>query len=149
MWKVARWSVRSCADAASPGIACGSDLMALGVIRCAQRSEIDVPRDVPVVGFNDSTFMSMVHPPLTTARQPIGAVARTTVTLLLSQARDNAAYPDEIVFDPELVTRSSTNVARSAAQSAALRATPTSVLSRHGRSRPIRRAPPQERDLSR
>ena len=36
-------------------VVCGSDVLALGAIRAVRRAGLDVPRDVSVVGFDDST----------------------------------------------------------------------------------------------
>ena len=55
------------------GIVCASDPMALGAIRAARRAGLNVPGDVSVVGFDDSSLMNCTEPPLTTVRQPIDA----------------------------------------------------------------------------
>lgn len=89
-------------------IVCGSDLMALGAVRAVRRRGLDVPHDVSVVGYDDSMYMSLVDPPLTTIRQPIEAMGRTVVSMLLSQISGSPALGKEILFEPELVVRSST-----------------------------------------
>jgi len=58
-------------EAGVTGIVCASDPMALGAIRAAKRTGLDVPKDISVVGFDDSALMNCVDPPLTTVRQPI------------------------------------------------------------------------------
>jgi len=58
-------------EAGVTGIVCASDPMALGAIRAAKRAGLDVPKDISVVGFDDSALMNCVDPPLTTVRQPI------------------------------------------------------------------------------
>ena len=52
-------------------VICGSDLMALGAIRQARSMGLSVPRDVSVVGYDDSTIMAFTDPPLTTIRQSV------------------------------------------------------------------------------
>jgi DNA-binding LacI/PurR family transcriptional regulator len=89
-------------------IVCASDVMALGAIRAARRQGLEVPRDVSVVGFDDSSLMSFTDPPLTTVRQPIEAMGRMVVELLLAQIGGRAANLGEVHFDPELVVRGST-----------------------------------------
>ncbi|MFD7012267.1 substrate-binding domain-containing protein, partial [Rhodococcus jostii] len=64
------------------GIVCGSDPLALGAIRAARRRGLSVPADVSVVGFDDSAFMTVTEPPLSTVRQPIEAMGRAAVDLL-------------------------------------------------------------------
>ncbi|WP_405596543.1 LacI family transcriptional regulator [Streptomyces sp. NBC_01410] len=92
----------------------GSDLMALGAVRALQRMGLDVPGDVSVVGFDDSTFMPLANPPLTTLRQPVEAMGRAAVSLLASRiaGKSNSNSNEELLFEPELVVRSSTAVAR-------------------------------------
>jgi DNA-binding LacI/PurR family transcriptional regulator len=92
-------------------VVCGSDLMALGAIRAAHRLGLTVPDDVSVVGFDDSAFMTLVHPPLTTIRQPVESMGRAVVELLMQQIAGAHVPPEEILFEPELVVRASTGSA--------------------------------------
>ncbi|WP_084959211.1 LacI family DNA-binding transcriptional regulator [Thermoactinospora rubra] len=90
------------------GVICASDVLALGAVRAVRRLGLSVPEDVSVVGFDDSAFMNCTNPPLTTVRQPIEAIGRTAVTLLVSQIDGTAGSTDELLFEPELVVRGST-----------------------------------------
>jgi len=93
------------------GIVCASDPLALGAIRAARRAGLSVPADVSVVGYDDSAFMNCTDPPLTTVRQPIEAMGRAVVTLLGNQIDGAPPGSDELLFEPELVVRSSTGAA--------------------------------------
>jgi DNA-binding LacI/PurR family transcriptional regulator len=93
-------------------VICASDPLALGVIRAIRRARLQVPGDVSVVGFDDSAFMNCTDPPLTTVRQPIDAMGRAVVTLLANQIEGAAAADEELLFEPELVVRSSTGPVR-------------------------------------
>lgn len=88
-----------------------SDPLALGGVRAARRAGLSVPGDFSVVGFDDSALMSCTEPPLTTIRQPIEAIGKAAVALLVGQIQGEAAAPDELLFEPELVVRSSTGPA--------------------------------------
>jgi DNA-binding LacI/PurR family transcriptional regulator len=90
------------------GVICGSDVLALGAIRAVRRAGLAVPGDVSVVGFDDSAFMNCTDPPLTTVRQPIEAMGKAAVALLVNQIENVAVYPEELLFEPELVVRGST-----------------------------------------
>jgi DNA-binding LacI/PurR family transcriptional regulator len=90
------------------GVICGSDVLALGAIRAVRRAGLAVPRDVSVVGYDDSAFMNCTDPPLTTVRQPIESMGKAAVELLVSQMEGISVYPDELLFEPELVVRDST-----------------------------------------
>jgi DNA-binding LacI/PurR family transcriptional regulator len=94
--------------AGATAIVCASDPLALGAVRAARRAGLHVPQDVSVVGFDDSALMSCTEPPLTTVRQPIESMGRTVIELLLSQIAGTTAAGDELLFEPELVLRSST-----------------------------------------
>ncbi|MFJ2744855.1 LacI family DNA-binding transcriptional regulator [Streptomyces sp. NPDC087440] len=90
------------------GIVCASDPLALGAVRAARRLGLRVPQDVSVVGYDDSAFMTCTEPPLTTVRQPIEAMGRAAVELLILQIQGSDVPHSELLFDPELVVRGST-----------------------------------------
>ncbi len=90
------------------GVVCASDPMALGAIRAAKRSGLNVPREVSVVGFDDSALMNSIDPPLTTVRQPIEPMCRMIIELLVGQIEGTGLSHDELLFEPELVVRGST-----------------------------------------
>src|SRR6187431_2558029 len=94
--------------AGATGIVCASDPLALGAVRAARRLGLDVPGDVSIIGYDDSTLMGFTEPPLTTVRQPIDAMGRTVIDLLLGQIAGTASPGDELLFEPELVLRGST-----------------------------------------
>jgi DNA-binding LacI/PurR family transcriptional regulator len=94
------------------GIVCASDPMALGAIRAVRRAGRTVPGDVSVIGFDDSALMNCTEPPLTTVRQPIDTMGRLVIELLVNQISNGTVHHDELLFEPELVVRSSTAPAR-------------------------------------
>lgn len=93
-------------------IVAASDPLALGAIRAARRAGLRVPADLSVVGYDDSAFMHLTDPPLTTVRQPIDSMGRAAIDLLIAQTTGGATPHDELLFEPELVVRSSTGPAR-------------------------------------
>jgi DNA-binding LacI/PurR family transcriptional regulator len=93
------------------GIICASDVLALGAIRAVRRAGLSVPRQVSVVGYDDSAFMNCTDPPLTTVRQPIEAMGKAAVALLASQLENATVHAEELLFEPELVVRGSTGPA--------------------------------------
>ncbi|MBM6403209.1 LacI family DNA-binding transcriptional regulator [Phycicoccus sp. CSK15P-2] len=100
-------AARAIANGAT-GILCASDPLALGAIRAARRAGLEVPRDISVVGYDDSAFMAAVDPPLTTIRQPIEAMGRAAVTTLVARMAGTHTATDELLYEPELVVRRST-----------------------------------------
>ncbi|MFF7200777.1 MULTISPECIES: LacI family DNA-binding transcriptional regulator [unclassified Streptomyces] len=93
-------------------VVCGSDMMALGVIRAARERGLHVPYDLSVVGFDDSRLVAFTDPPLTTIRQPVKAMAAAAVGALLEELQGSPVQSTEYVFQPELVVRGSTAQAR-------------------------------------
>ncbi|MET0589568.1 MAG: LacI family DNA-binding transcriptional regulator [Naasia sp.] len=96
-------------DRGATAIVCASDMMALGAIRAAHARGLEVPRDLSVVGFDDSHFSAHVDPALTTVRQPIRTMATTAVRALLEELRNGVQAGGELLFAPELVVRGSTS----------------------------------------
>jgi LacI family transcriptional regulator, galactose operon repressor len=64
-----------------------NDDMAAAAIAVAHRVHLDVPKDLTVVGFDDTPLATTIWPALTTVRQPVAAMARKAVELLLEEIR--------------------------------------------------------------
>ena len=58
--------------------------MAAGVYKVAMRTGINIPRELSVVGYDDSFFSSTIEPPLTTMRQPMIAMGSELATTLVA-----------------------------------------------------------------
>ena len=69
-------------------IVASNDDMAAAAISVAHRRGLDVPRDLSVVGFDDTSIATLVWPELTTIRQPIAAMAGAAIDLLLQAIRN-------------------------------------------------------------
>lgn len=95
-------------DDGCTAIVCGSDIMALGAVRAVRARGLDVPRDVSVVGFDDSPMTAFTDPPLTTIRKPVEAMSTAAVDALVDEIRGSTAHRTEFLVQPELVLRGST-----------------------------------------
>ncbi len=87
-----------------------NDDMAAATVSVAHRLGLDVPRDLTVVGFDDTSPATTVWPELTTIRQPVSAMAEAAFDLLLTELRSRrrgSIAPQEIVLDHELIIRES------------------------------------------
>jgi len=60
-----------------------NDDMAAAVVSVAHRRGLDVPRDLSVVGFDDTSAATTVWPELTTIRQPVASMADSAIDILL------------------------------------------------------------------
>jgi DNA-binding LacI/PurR family transcriptional regulator len=93
-------------------IVCASDLMALGAIQAARSRGLTIPRDLSVVGYDDSPMMAFTDPALTTVRQNVPAMCNAAVRALLEQLAGRSLLRQEYLFHPELVVRGSTGAVR-------------------------------------
>lgn len=66
-----------------------NDDMAAAVVSVAHRRGLDVPRDLSVVGFDDTSAATTVWPELTTIHQPIASMADSAIDVLLRDIRRN------------------------------------------------------------
>lgn len=98
-------------DKGVTGIVCASDVMALGVVRAVRQTGLQVPEDVSVVGFDDSSLVGFVDPPLTTVRQPVKEMATAAVVALVDAIEGNGVDYREYLHAPELIVRRSTGPA--------------------------------------
>ena len=90
------------------GIIAASDFTALGVIRGARRLGFSVPGDISVIGYDGAPIMAFTGPPLTTIRQPVGALASAAVRSLVDDIEGRPQPRTELLFQPELIVRNST-----------------------------------------
>jgi LacI family transcriptional regulator len=98
-------------DAAPTAIFASNDDMAAAVISVAHRRQLDVPRELTVVGFDDTTAAVMLWPPLTTVHQPVRRLAAEALGLLVAEIAGSAPsateHPDH-VLDHDIIRRQST-----------------------------------------
>jgi LacI family transcriptional regulator len=85
----------------------GNDEMALGVFKAARDLGLQIPRDLSVVGYDDSPMASRVWPGLTTVRLPIRDMGRIAAEKLLAQETGEAEDLEEVEVRPALVVRES------------------------------------------
>ncbi|GAA0535414.1 LacI family transcriptional regulator [Saccharopolyspora subtropica] len=86
----------------------GNDRCALGLMRTLAQAGLDVPRDVSVVGYDDSHVSHLAHVDLTTIRQDVDRMAEQAVRLAVARLEDSALPPREVVLEPKLVVRGTT-----------------------------------------
>ena len=72
-----------------------NDDMAAAVVSVAHRKGLDVPGDLSVVGFDDTSIATTIWPELTTIRQPITAMAEIALDLIVRAIRSHKRHGDE------------------------------------------------------
>jgi DNA-binding LacI/PurR family transcriptional regulator len=87
-----------------------NDISALGAIHALRHSNLRVPEDVSVVGFDDIESATHSSPELTTVKQPLRKMGQIAaeVVLRLVRAPSTARRGRRIVVEPELIVREST-----------------------------------------
>jgi DNA-binding LacI/PurR family transcriptional regulator len=90
------------------GVFAANDLMAQGALAVLQSNGRAVPKDVSVIGFDDSSAALACRPRLTTIRQPVEDMGAAMAELLLARIQDPTLPPGHRVFEPKLVVRGST-----------------------------------------
>ena len=86
----------------------GNNLMTLGALKAIVAAGLDVPRDVAVVGFDDSSWNAVVHPPLTCVAQPAYDLGAESARLLLTRINGYNGPTREVMLVPTLRVREST-----------------------------------------
>jgi LacI family transcriptional regulator len=90
--------------------------MAAAVVSVAHRRGLDVPRDLSVVGFDDTAIATTVWPELTTIRQPIASMAEAALDLLILDIRKRrdgeSSTPVDHLVAHELIVRESATAPR-------------------------------------
>ena len=87
---------------------CGNDIMAMGAIKAALKSGLNVPKDVAVTGFDDIEQAELFVPGITTLRQPIDRIAQDCVNQFARRiVEKDFANPQQYLHEPELVIRES------------------------------------------
>lgn len=84
-----------------------NDQMSLGVIRAAYERNLRLPRDLSVVGFDDSPESGFYFPPLTTVRQDFAELGRRCVGMILDGISGNDPL-FSVRIQPQLILRAST-----------------------------------------
>lgn len=95
-------------DQRPDAIFAANDLLAMGLLQALMmQGSVRVPDDIALIGYDDIDFASAAVVPLSSIRQPAALIGSTAVDLLLRGA-DAATEVEQVVFQPELVVREST-----------------------------------------
>jgi Transcriptional regulators len=91
------------------GIFAANDSLAMGIMQAiSSGSDVRIPEDIAVVGYDDIDFASSAAVPLSTVRRPREVFGRSAVDLVRDQAEASEALPvRSIVIQPELIIRQS------------------------------------------
>lgn len=90
----------------------GGYYLALAAMHAVRQAELSIPRDVSVVGFDDPASAPLLHPPLTTIRQPLTEMADRAFGMLRRLMIDGHAQPGTTLLPTQIVVRGTTGPAK-------------------------------------
>lgn len=88
-------------------IMCSNDMTAVGVLHTAYKSDLRIPEDLSVIGFDDTQMARAVIPPLTSVQMSRVDLATAAVNALRAHAEGKSPRR-EYTIDTQLVVREST-----------------------------------------
>jgi len=88
-----------------------NDRCAVGLLDAFLRHGLPVPRDISIVGYDDSTLARLAHVDLTTVNQDAPAQARHAVAAAVTRLDEGRQRAIEVVLRPRLVVRGTTGPA--------------------------------------
>ncbi len=88
-----------------------NDEMAAGALHVARQRGLDVPDDLSIIGFDDTSIASHLWPPLTTVRWPIATMARAAALKLIGDddgdGDEEGDDGNDLLFVSTLIRRAS------------------------------------------
>lgn len=89
-----------------------NDEIAIGVASAARDAGLLIPRDVRLVGFDDSALCRFMRPPLSSVRVPIDEIGQEAVNALVRRLENPKSTPRRACLQTALVVRESSAVGR-------------------------------------
>lgn len=89
------------------GVFAASDAVAAGALECLRSAGRIVPRDVGIIGFDDSAWARRTQPELSTVHQPAGMLGARAAELVLEQLRSGAPSTQGVMLPTDIVWRNS------------------------------------------
>jgi DNA-binding LacI/PurR family transcriptional regulator len=89
-------------------IICANDKTAGELMQTLHRLKVKVPETISVAGVDDVRFSRLLHPSLTTVRQPLEMIGIVTLQAMMDRLANPQLPPRHIMLDAELVVRQST-----------------------------------------
>jgi len=74
-------------------LVCANDDMAVGALFSIHKMGLNVPRDLSVVGFDDTPVSEIIWPPLTTVHQPLKAMGYRAVQIIIERVKAGGEAP--------------------------------------------------------
>ncbi len=72
-------------------IVCANDDMAVGAMFIAHKMGLDIPKDISIVGFDDTPVSEIIWPPLTTVHHPLKAIGYKAAAMVMERITGGGA----------------------------------------------------------
>lgn len=84
---------------------CGDDVLSIGALSAAQDAGLNVPGDLGLIGLNDMEMAGWENIDLTTIRNPISEIVRSSIELVEAMLDDPTVKTEARLFNCEVVER--------------------------------------------
>ena len=85
----------------------GNNLLTVGALKALRALDLQIPRDVSLVGHDELPWMALLAPGITVSAQPIYEMGKQAVEMLLARIRGDAQPVREVRLNPTLIVRQS------------------------------------------
>ncbi len=86
-------------------LVCGNDDLAFGALAALKETGKNAPKDLAIIGFDDSEHKKIFPPPLTSIRQPLAQMGKDAIDLLIRQIEAPVTKPVARRYLPKLILR--------------------------------------------
>ncbi|GAB4580537.1 MAG: LacI family DNA-binding transcriptional regulator [Anaerolineales bacterium] len=86
-----------------------NSMLTAGAFRAIRDTGLSIPKDVGLVGFDETTWGELVEPPITVIAQPTEEIGRTATELLFQRIADPSRSPKTVILNGALRIRGSSS----------------------------------------
>ena len=98
----------SSVDNLPSAVFCYNDLVAIGLMNALDESDIKIPDDISVMGFDNIDFSEYIKHPLTTINMPAYEIGKTACEVLINLISvSNQSQANKIILETKLIERES------------------------------------------
>lgn len=85
-----------------------NDILAIGAMEAVHKRGLSVPKDISIIGFDNTILAKYCYPALTTMAQPLDEIGNQAVDLLVGEIESKITRKQRVMLSAELVIRDST-----------------------------------------
>lgn len=90
------------------GIFVFNDIAAATIMKFLKMKNTKIPKDIQVIGFDNSFICELLHPSLTTINQPIQELGKATIEILIRLINDEKVPIKDYLMEVKLIKRGTT-----------------------------------------